>query len=76
MAHTRSHCRRQVLVLQEFVGRGKGSHRVYLVLDAQGSEVGRIALTDHPGDLSWAVLRDVESKLAHLFGERWTEKGR
>lgn len=32
-------------------------------------------MTDHPGDLSWTVLRDIETKLAHLFGVRWTEKG-
>jgi hypothetical protein len=27
-------------------------------------------------DLSWTVLRDIEKKLTHLFGPRWTEKGR
>lgn len=26
--------------------------------------MGRVTLTDHPGDLSWAVLRDSEKKLA------------
>lgn len=61
------------LAVLEMVGRGKGSHCVYLILDG-GREAGRITVTDHPGDLSWTVLRDIEQKLAHLFGERWTEK--
>lgn len=75
VAHVRSHCRRHNLTLQEFIGRRKGSHRVYLVLNRSGHELGRITVTDHPGDLSWAVLRDIEGKLAHLFGDRWTEQG-
>lgn len=71
----RSLCRgRADLTFDELAGRGKGSHRIYAVHDGSGSEVGRVTLTDHPGDLSWAVLRDIERKLAHLFGDKWTEQ--
>ena len=76
MAVVRSQARLYDLSVIEFVGRGKGSHRVYLVLDVDGVERGRITVTDHPGDLSWTVLGDIEKKLTHLFGPRWTEKVR
>lgn len=57
-------------------GRGKGSHHIYAVLDADGNEVGRFGLTDHGSkDVSWKVLREVESALAGLFEDtRWMEK--
>jgi predicted RNA binding protein YcfA (HicA-like mRNA interferase family) len=74
MALVRSMCRRHDVTLDELRDRGKGSHRVYAVRDGTGQEVARVTITDHPGDLSWAVLRDIENKLAHLFGPKWTEK--
>jgi hypothetical protein len=55
-------------------GRGKGSHRIYALVDSDGQEVERFGLTEHPRDLSWTLLRDLEDGLAHLFGEKWTEK--
>ena len=76
LAVVRSHARLHSLSVVEFAGRGKGSHRMYRILDVAGVERGRITITDHPGDLSWSVLRDIEAKLSHLFGERWTEKAR
>ena len=76
MAVVRSQARLHDLSVIEFVGRGKGSHRVYLMLDIDGVERGRITVTDHPGDLSWSVLRDIEKKLTQVFVPRWTEKGR
>ena len=45
-----------------------------MVRNEAGAEVARVTITDHPGHLSWAVLRDIENKLAHLFGPKWTEK--
>lgn len=53
--------------------RGKGSHAIYALLDANGSEVVRFGLTDHPGDLSWTLLNRLEERLAPVFGEKWTE---
>lgn len=58
----------------EAPGRGKGSHRLYMVDDADGVEVGRFTVPDHPRELSWMVLRRIENTLAHTFGERWMEE--
>jgi hypothetical protein len=57
----------------EEAGRGKGSHRVYIVRGADGGEMGRFAVTGHARALSWTVLRNIEDALAHLFGDRWME---
>jgi hypothetical protein len=69
----RKHARARGLVVRELPGRGKGSHRLYAIEDAAGTEAARFGLTGHPRDLSWIVLRQLEDGLAHLFGEKWTE---
>lgn len=57
-------------------GRGKGSHQIHVVLDADGREIGRFSVTDHGSkDVSWGVLRTIENRLAGLLGEKWMEKG-
>lgn len=57
-------------------GRGKGSHQIHVILDAQGREVGRFSVTDHGStDVSWGVLRTIEDGLAGLLGDKWMEKG-
>lgn len=66
--------RQHDLTVVELAGRGKGSHRIYTLVDASGREVARFGLTSHPRDLSWTVLRALEDGLAFLFGEKWTEK--
>ncbi|MGH3679934.1 MAG: hypothetical protein ACRDT2_06720 [Natronosporangium sp.] len=66
--------RRNDLTVTELPGRGKGSHRMYAVLDLAGKEVARFGLTHHSADTSWTVLRQLESQLAPLFGDRWMEK--
>jgi hypothetical protein len=66
--------RRHGLMVEDVPGRGKGSHHWYALIDSDGAEVGGFSLTDHPRELSWAVLRSFEDALAPLFGERWTEK--
>jgi hypothetical protein len=60
--------------IEELSGRGKGSHRIYAVLNSAGDELGRFGLTHHPKDISWTVLRQIEDKLAHLFGDNWMER--
>lgn len=45
-----------------------------MVRDETGTDVARLTVTDHPGDLSWTVRHDIEDKLVHLFGPKWTEK--
>jgi hypothetical protein len=74
LALVRKHSSRRGFTVQELPGRGKGSHRLYVVLDADELEVGRIAVPDHRRELSWTVLHSVESALAHEFGERWMEE--
>lgn len=65
--------RRHDLTVEELPKRGKGSHRIFVLVDAEGNEVGRFGLTGHSRDLSWKVLESTEGSLAHLFDEKWTE---
>jgi hypothetical protein len=76
LALVRRLARQKELTLVELRGRGKGSHRLYRLVDAGGSEVVRFSVTDHPGDVSWLVLRRLEERLAPVFGEDWTERER
>jgi hypothetical protein len=66
--------RAEAYSIEELPGRGKGSHRIYAVLDSAGNELGRFSLTHHLKDVSWTVLRQIEDNLAHLFGENWMER--
>lgn len=65
--------RRHHLTVEELPKRGKGSHRIFVLVDAEGNEVGRFGLTGHSRDLSRKVLENTERSLAHLLGEKWTE---
>lgn len=76
LALVRSLARRKELTMVELRGRGKGSHRLYQLVDVRGHEVVRFGVTDHPGDVSWLVLRRLEERLAPVFGEGWTERQR
>ncbi|MGH3785920.1 MAG: hypothetical protein ACRDRG_05075 [Pseudonocardiaceae bacterium] len=76
LALVRRLARREELILVELPGRGKASHRLYRLVDAGGSEVVRFGVTDHPGDVSWLVLRRLEERLEPVFGKDWTEKER
>jgi len=61
------------LAVVELPGRGKGSHKIYVLVDSDGNSIGRFGLTGH-NELSWTVLRNLEDGLTHLFGENWMEK--
>lgn len=61
------------LSVVELPGRGKGSHRLYSLVESDGAEVARFGLTDHPKDLSWPLLRRIETGLAPWLGEKWME---
>ena len=61
------------LTVRELERRGKGSHRLYAIDDADGTELARFGLTGHARDLSWSVITHLEDGLAPLFGEKWTE---
>ena len=55
-------------------GRGKGSHQLYAIVDQDGSHLDRFVVPHHARELSWLVLRSIESNLTHLFGTSWMEK--
>jgi hypothetical protein len=62
------------LTLEELPWRGKGSHRLYVLLDHDGREVARFMLTGHAKELEWPVLRDIEARLADaLEDKKWME---
>jgi hypothetical protein len=65
--------RQQGLTVEELPKRGKGAHRIFVLVDAEGNQVGRFGLTGHSRDLSWKVLESTDGSLAHLLGEKWTE---
>ncbi|WP_163543807.1 hypothetical protein [Occultella kanbiaonis] len=54
--------------------RGKGSHTIWAVLDQDGNEVGRVALTGHSGQMTKIVTRSNEKSLEGIFGEGWLDK--
>ena len=66
--------RRHSMTVVEISGRGKGSHRWHALVDPSGAEIVRFSLTDHPRELSWTVLRNLEERLAPYFGEKWMER--
>ena len=68
--------RQHDLTVSPMPKRWKGSHQMYQLLDADGTEVTRFGLTDHPRDLSWQVLTRLEERLSPIFGDKWTEKKR
>jgi hypothetical protein len=51
--------------------RGKGSHVMWAVYDAVGTELARGSVTTHPGDMSWTVTRGFEADFEDLFGKGW-----
>ena len=70
----RRNARRHELIVEQLPKRGRGSHTIWVVLDADGREVGRVALTGHTGDMSWTVTRSIEAALEPVFGEGWMDK--
>jgi hypothetical protein len=54
--------------------RGKGSHVMWAVFDARGTELARGSVTSHPGDMSWKVTRGFEADFEELLGEGWMDR--
>jgi hypothetical protein len=54
--------------------RGKGSHVMWGVYAANGTELGRGTVTSHPGDMSWTVTRGFEADFENLFGKGWMDR--
>jgi hypothetical protein len=70
----RKNARKHRYTVEQLPKRGKGSHTIWVVLDTEGKEVGRIGLTNHAGDMSWTVTRSNEEALEPIFGEGWMDK--
>jgi hypothetical protein len=70
----RRNARESGLAVRELPGRGKGSHRIYALVDSSGEEVARFGLTGHRRDLSRKLLTELETALTPWFGDKWTEK--
>ncbi len=74
LAIVRKLARERQLTVSELPGSGKGSHRIYALVDSAGAEVERFGLTGHARELSWTVLTRLEERPAPPFGEKWTER--
>jgi hypothetical protein len=70
----RRHARRHACNVEQLPKRGKGSHTIDVVRNADGQEIGRVALTGHAGDMSWTVTRSIEQALQPIFGEGWMDR--
>ena len=54
--------------------RGKGSHIMWGVFDADGKELARGSVTSHSGTMSWTVTRNFEADFDELLGEGWMDQ--
>jgi len=54
--------------------RGKGSHIMWGVFDADGKELARGSVTSHPGTMSRTVTRNFEADFEELLGEGWMDQ--
>ncbi|MFB8229582.1 hypothetical protein [Cellulosimicrobium sp. NPDC055967] len=70
----RKHAKSLGCTVEQLPKRGKGSHTIWVVLDKEGTEVGRIGLTGHAGQMSQTVTRSNEDALEPLFGKGWLDK--
>lgn len=69
----RKNARKRGYTVHSLPGRGKGSHEMWVVCDADGKELGRVGLTGHRGDMTWTVTRSIEQALVPIFGEGWLD---
>ena len=70
----RQQARRLGHTVEQLPRRGKGSHTIWVVLDDDGAELGRLGLTGHAGQQSQTVTRSNEQALEGVFGEGWLDK--
>lgn len=76
LALIRRLAREHGLTVTELPGRGKGSHRIFMLADSSGREVKRFGVTGHQRELSQTMMRQIEEGLADLFGQKWAEMRR
>jgi hypothetical protein len=70
----RKHARRHGWKVEPLPKRGKGSHTIWVMRDANDNEIGRVGLTGHSGSMSRTVTRTIEEALEPLFGKGWLDK--
>ncbi|MCA5892188.1 hypothetical protein LEP48_02345 [Isoptericola sp. NEAU-Y5] len=70
----RTNARRLGYAVEKLPKVGKGSHTIWVVVDPEGKEIGRIGLTGHSGQQSQKVTRSNEEALEGVFGEGWLDK--
>ncbi len=70
----RAHARTLGYTVEKLPRRGKGSHTIWVILNADGTEIGRMGLTGHAGAMSQKVTRSNETNLEGIFGEGWLDK--
>jgi hypothetical protein len=66
--------RQHQLTVKPLPHRGKGSHQLYAILDRNGDKLCQFMITGHRRELSWTVVRRIESVLAPIFGDAWMEE--
>lgn len=70
----RKNARKHGYTVARLPKRGKGSHTMWVVLDNNNNEIGRVGLTGHSGQMSQTVTRSNEKALEEIFGKGWLDK--
>lgn len=70
----RKNARKHGYTVTRLPKRGKGSHTIWVVLDKDNRQIGRVGLTGHAGQMSQTVTRSNEKALEGIFGKGWLDK--
>lgn len=70
----RKNARQHSWFVEQSPKRGKGSHTIWVVVDENGNQLARAALTGHSGQMSQTVTRSNEAALEEIFGKGWLDK--
>lgn len=54
--------------------RGKGSHKMVGLYDQRGDRLAWTTIPQHPGDVSAAVLREIEATFEPYLGKGWMDR--
>lgn len=63
----RRHARGSGHTVRPLTGRGRGSHRIYALVDSSGAEVARFGLTTQRRYLSRRLFAEIEQALGPLI---------
>ncbi|HYK27252.1 MAG TPA: hypothetical protein VEV61_04730 [Streptosporangiaceae bacterium] len=51
--------------------RGKGSHKMVGLFDQHGNMLAWTTIPQHPGDLAFGVMREIEAAFEPQLGKGW-----